>query len=151
MKKYKFTLYGALVGVISAVFGSVLFSLIIVPILPRNSHIGTLFQFFCIISLYSSILSALPGAIGGAYLSHWSERTDRDPRETTRHGLLVGVLAGTIVAIAFIGIMSMFYVDSFTVGLAILAIVVAAGMSLLTVKWLARKKRKFVVREPLLK
>ena len=148
MKKISFTLYGLLIGALFAIFGGIFFGAIIVLVMmgiPTTfNDLGEIAFGFGVAGLYSVAFALIPGAAGGAYLAYWLGKSERTPREVTRHGLLIGALAGLIAVIAFTGIFMHFLFDWMMFGFAILAIAVASGTSFLAAKYLARKKEKFV-------
>jgi uncharacterized membrane protein len=151
MKKHKFAFYGALIGAIFAVFGGIFFGAIPAATIFGfvNPNPGQFLVGFGFAGLYSVVFAILPGAIGGAYLAHWLEKSERTPRDVTFHSLLIGGLAGLVAVLAFIVIFLRFWVDWMTAVFALLAIAVAAGASFLAAKFLARKKGKFVITNPL--
>lgn len=148
MKKYKFTLYGALMGALVAIFGGIFFSAISAFVVfgrfGADNDFGQILVAFGFAGLYSVAFAIAPGAIGGAYLARWLETSERTPRDVTFHSLLIGGLAGLVAVLAFIAILR-FWVDWMTAVFALLAIAVAAGASFLAAKFLARKKAKFVI------
>jgi hypothetical protein len=151
MKTIGFTLYGLLIGALFAIFGGILFGAIIVLVamgIPTTfNDIGQIGVGFGFAGLYSVAFALVPGATGGAYLSHWLGKSERTPREVTRHGLLIGAVAGLIAAIACLGILR-FSFDWVMFGYAVIAIAVASGMSFLAAKYLAKKKKKFIRPQP---
>ncbi len=151
MKKFAFPLYGALIGAIFAVFGGIFFGAIPAATIFGfiNTDPGQFLVAFGFAGLYSSAFAILPGAVGGAYLARWLEKSERTPRDVTFHSLLIGGLAGLVAVLAFIAIFLRFWVDWMTAVFALLAIAVAAVTSFLAAKFLARKKGKFVPSNPL--
>ena len=150
MKKYYFTFYGLVIGALCAVFGSIGFSVVVIAILAGIISDPTIF----LASLgdgilYSAMFSVIPGALGGAYLARWLEKSERAPREIARHSLLVGALAGLVASLAFMEMVLQLWTDWMTYAFAALAIAVAAGAGFLAAKFLARKKGKFVPSNPL--
>jgi hypothetical protein len=146
MKKMTFTLYGALIGAIFAVFGGILFG--VVPAVAifgfLNPDPGQFLVAFGFAGLYSVAFAILPGAGGGAYLARWLEKSERAPRDVTFHSLLIGGLAGLAAVLAFIGIFLRFGMDWMSAVFALLAIAVASVSGFLAAKFLAKKKEKFV-------
>lgn len=144
--KYKFSLYGALIGAIFAVFGGIFFGAIPAATIFGfiNTDPGQFLVGFGFAGLYSVAFAILPGAVGGAYLARWLETAERTPRDITFHSLLIGALAGLVAALAFIVLVLRFLVDWMTAAFALLAIIVASVSSLLAAKFLAKKKAKFV-------
>ena len=140
----KFTLYGLLIGALCAVFGSFGFGAVAAILLLWRTDVGTLLSVMGFAVIYSAVFSSIPGAAGGAYLARWLEKAARTQQETTRHSLLVGALAGLAASLAFTGLALQFSVDATTLGFAALAVIVAAGMSWLCARWLAKKKSKFI-------
>jgi uncharacterized protein YacL len=144
--KYKFPLYGALIGAIFAIFGGIFFGAIPAATIFGfiNADPGQFLVGFGFAGLYSVAFAVLPGAVGGAYLARWLETSERTQRDVTFHSLLIGALAGLVAALAFIVLVLRFLVDWMTAVFALLAIAVAAVSSLLAAKFLAKKKAKFV-------
>ncbi|MBI5935564.1 MAG: hypothetical protein HY867_17825 [Chloroflexi bacterium] len=144
--KFKFPLYGALIGSIFAIFGGIIFGAIPAATIFGfiNTDPGQFLVGFGFAGLYSVVFAILPGAVGGAYLARWLETSERTPRDVTFHSLLVGALAGLVAALAFIVLALRFLVDWMTAAFALLAIAVASVSSLLAAKFLAKKKAKFV-------
>ena len=152
MKKLAFSLYGFLIGALFAVFGGMLFAIIPVTVMlygMLTSDIGQFFVIYGFAGLFSVGFAFIPGAVGGAYLARWLEKSERAPHDVTRHSLLVGALAGLAASLAFIVFILDFNADWTVFGFAILAIAVASGASLLTARFLAKKKEKFVTSHPL--
>lgn len=146
MKKIAFPLYGALIGAIFAVFGGIVFGAIPAATIFgfTNPDPGQFLFAFIFAGLYSSAFAIVPGAVGGAYLAHWLEKSERTPRDVTFHSLLIGGLAGLVAALACVAIVFQFFFEWMTAVFLLLAIAVAAGASLLAAKFLAKKKGKFV-------
>lgn len=145
MKDIRFILYGFLIGAIFAVFAGILFGVIPILLIFGFSFgdLGEALVMFGYAGLYSVIFAIFPGAMGGAYLASWLEKSERTPVEITRRALLVGAVAGFVAAFSFIAIIFQFMMDWLTLGFGVLAIAVAAVTSLLAARWLAKKKSKF--------
>ena len=146
VRKFKFTLYGFLIGALFAIFAGTLFGVIPILLIFGFSFgdLGQILVMFGYAGLYSVIFAIFPGALGGAYLASWLEKSERTPAEITRRGLLVGAVAGFVAAFAFVAIVFQFSMDWMTLGFGVLAIAVAAIISLLAARWLAKKKSKFI-------
>ena len=112
MRKHYFTLVGALVGMMCALFGSAILAIVIKLLLYREMILksglweGIWFFFFGV------ICSIIPGAIGGAHLARWLETSEYKPVAIKRHGLIVGGVAGLAASLVAITIISIVYSES---------------------------------------
>ena len=145
MKEIKFTLYGALIGLLSVVFGSLIFS--VIPAFITLIAFRDVYWFlagFLMAGSYALLFGILPGALGGAYLAHWLIKSDRTSSEVTDQSLRVGAFAGLVASLAFFGTLARFEFSWLMIVFAMIVVAIAAESSLLVAKFLARKKGKFV-------
>ena len=149
MKKTKFTLYGLLLGAACAAYGSAIFAALLIFIFYGfnivNMNPFDVFMNFVFATLFCAMYSALPGALGGLYLARWLTPSERTPQEVRRRGLIVGAAAGLAISAFVSSVILQFNVDLSTLGYAVLATLVAAGMSWLAARLLAKDRKKFVV------
>ena len=144
MRKYRFSLYGALLGALFAVFGSLGFGPLAVILLIPRADIGTILVGSGYAVIYGVMFSVVPGIVGGIFLARWLERTERTRYEVTQRSLAIGGVAGFFASIGFAGLVLQFNVDMTTIGFIFLATAVAAVASLLAARWLAKKRSKFM-------
>ena len=144
MRIYRFTLYGALLGALFAVFGSFVFGPLAVLLLIPRADVGTIVVGFGYAVIYSVIFSIVPGIVGGVYLARGLEASERTRHEVTQRSLVVGGIAGFAAGIGFAGLVLRFSIDVTTIGFIVLATAVASIASLLAARWLAKKKSKFI-------
>lgn len=146
MSNFRFILYGFMIGAVFAIFAGMIFGAVPVLLLfgIALGDLGQLLVMFGYAVLYSVIFAVFPGAMGGAYLARWLEKSERTTAEITRQGLLVGAVTGFVAAFAFIAIILQFMMDWMILGFGALAIAVASFTSLLAARWLAKKKSKFI-------
>ncbi len=143
MKRFAAALYGMQIGFLCAVGGGVIFSIFASLLMFRFllfSTTGVLGISYAI--LYSTMFSAVPGVIGGAYLAHWLEQGERTPAEIRLRGLLAGGASGLLAAVAAVAVLFDFYISQMTVGLSALAIVIATLMGWLGARWLATRIKR---------
>jgi CDP-diglyceride synthetase len=79
MKKYTFTLYGALIGLVCAALGSAFFALFLTIVSFRGPDIFTatlsdMLATFVFATLFLAMFAAFPGVFGDLHLARWLAR-----------------------------------------------------------------------------